>query len=553
MIKNTPVLWYTALFTAWSIDFLFWEKAPGISFLAFILVGLAALFTLSRKEDRPPDRLSLPLAAAVVVFAVLTIVREEPFTRVLNHLAALGLSALLLLTFRNGLWPRYAAGDYLLGGLRLLVDSLGGPIQLLTEDQSGKGSEKEAGENLADGDSDPDPEAEASDPDRGAEREARTGRKRALVPVIRGLLLAVPVLAVLGALLSAADPIFEAWYQDVINLFQLEKLPEYFGRSMLIALWTFLLAGLFLHALVKSEQGKLVSGGENWPPRLLGITETGIILGGVNALFLAFVFIQFRYFFGGEKNISLQGYTYSEYARRGFGELLGAAFFTLFLFMLLSSITTRDSRRAGTIFTGLTASLTAFIGVILVSSLQRLALYEAAYGFTRLRTYSHLCILWIGALFLGLLVLEITRRWEHFTLAAVLAVLGFILTLTVINVDGFIADRNLARAVEGETLDVHYLNSLSADAVPRLIQAAGQPGLTADQQKQIQAELACWAVMLNDRSQPWQSFTLPPYRARRLLNQNRELWEDIRAYRTTSGWSVLVDGDVRVCWIPGWD
>jgi hypothetical protein len=446
-------------------------------------------------------------------------------------------------------------GDYLLGGLRLLVDSLGGPIQLLTEDQSGKDSEKETEENQADGGSDPTLQAEGADPEGGAEDEPPTGRKRPFVPVIRGLLLALPVLAVLGALLSAADPIFAAWYQDVIDLFQLEKLPEYLGRSMLIALWTFLLAGLFLHALVKSERGKLVSSGKNWPPRLLGITETGIILGGVNALFLAFVFIQFRYFFGGEKNISLQGYTYSEYARRGFGELLGAAFFTLFLFMLLSSITRRDSRRSATVFTGLTASLTAFIGVILVSSLQRLALYEAAYGFTRLRTYSHLCILWIGALFLGLLILEITHRWEHFTLAAVLAVLGFILTMSAINVDGFIADRNLARAAEGETLDVSYLSTLSADVVPRLIQAAVQPELTEEQRDQLRAELACRAVILENRAQPWQSFTLPPYRAQRQLENHRALWEEFRTYRTLSGWAVLEDGEGRPCRIQdrGWD
>jgi hypothetical protein len=127
--------------------------------------------------------------------------------------------------------------------------------------------------------------------------------------------------------------------------------------------------------------------------------------------------------------------------------------------------------------------------------------------------------------------------------------------MSVINVDGFIADRNLARALEGEALDVSYLSTLSADAVPRLIRAAGQPELTAEQQTQIRAELACRAVILENRAQPWQSFTMPPYRAQRQLENHRALWEEFRTYRTLSGWAVLEDGEGRPCRIQdrGWD
>ncbi len=82
--------------------------------------------------------------------------------------------------------------------------------------------------------------------------------------------------------------------------------------------------------------------------------------------------------------------------------------------------------------------MTAFIGVILVSSLQRLALYEAAYGFTRLRTYSHLCVIWIGILFLAILVLEILGKHRYFTLVTLVSVAGFVLTMNAVNIDSFI-------------------------------------------------------------------------------------------------------------------
>ena len=45
----------------------------------------------------------------------------------------------------------------------------------------------------------------------------------------------------------------------------------------------------------------------------------------VNLLFLVFVWIQFVYLFGGQANISAEGYTYAEYARRGFFDAPPAA------------------------------------------------------------------------------------------------------------------------------------------------------------------------------------------------------------------------------------
>jgi len=48
------------------------------------------------------------------------------------------------------------------------------------------------------------------------------------------------------------------------------------------------------------------------------MTESTIIFASLIVLFGAFVLVQVRYFFGGGANISAEGYTYAEYARRGF-------------------------------------------------------------------------------------------------------------------------------------------------------------------------------------------------------------------------------------------
>ena len=529
MVKNRSTLWYAALIVGWAFDILYWKKPPGISFAIHVSLLLGVLAFLAYKEGVKPRASSLILVPLILVFSLLGFLREEPFTRTLNHLLSLGFLALLILSFQGGRWYAYTMSDYLVGGFRLIVNGIGLPFKSMTE-----------------------PREEEISPE--AQPVPRSGWKRS-APYLRGILLALPLVAVLASLLSAADPIFSDWLQDLIELLRLEKLPEYILRLVLISFWTFLLAGMYLYALTKSQEEKLVGAESPWPPRFLGFTETTIILGAINLLFFSFVSIQFRYFFGGEKNIALDGYTYSEYARRGFGELLAVAFFSLFIIMVLSGITKREGKRDRISFSALTGAMTALIGVILVSSLQRLALYEAAYGFTRLRTYSHICVIWIGILFLAILLLEIFQGNRYFTLATAGAIAGFVLTMNAVNVDAFITAKNLQRLSDQEAvLDTYYLNTLSNDAIPGLIGAVGDPRISADEKEDLAAILACRADALEERELKWPSFLVPSYRAKQALEINSDLWDELDI-NDDEPWSkhILQTEGEFYCGYQGWD
>ncbi len=522
MIKNKQLLWMAALIVGWGFDFFYWEKSLGISFSIHVALALTALLFVARKEDLHPAKTSLWILIPLVLFSVLTFIRQEPFTRFLNHAMTLALGAVFLITFRNGRYPQYHMVDYIEGGLKLLFNTFILPFQhLIIKEEE-------------------DPEHKAADPQQ-------TLTWKDILPYLRGVLLAIPVLALFLALFSAADPIFANRVESVMEFLHLEDLPEYIGRMVLIAIWTFLVAGLMLYGLLKSKEESFLGDEATWPPRFLGFKEAAVVMGSVNLLFFSFVVIQFRYFFGGSKNISVQGYTYAEYARRGFGELLAVAFFSLLLFLVLSAITHRPTRRHNRIFTASTVSLTLFVGIILASSLFRLRLYEMAYGFTRLRTYSHICILWIGALFAALLVLELFHRWRYFTLAGILAVLGFVFTLNVLNVDGFITRMNFKRAAQEEELDTDYLATLSNDAVPHLIRFADSPWATLDQQAEIKSSLACREALLRDRPTSWHGFLWSRYRAKQVLKDHREMWEAYRPFQKDGYWHVHVEGQIERC------
>jgi hypothetical protein len=114
------------------------------------------------------------------------------------------------------------------------------------------------------------------------------------------------------------------------------------------------------------------------------------------------------------------------------------------------------------------------VGVILGSALMRLLLYENAYGFTRLRTYTHVAIFWMGAVFLTFLVLLLAGRLRAFAPVVGVCFAGFVATLGLLNVDAFIVRQNVGRLRETGKVDVAYLASLSADAVPGLVELAGE-------------------------------------------------------------------------------
>ena len=217
----------------------------------------------------------------------------------------------------------------------------------------------------------------------------------------------------------------------------------------------------------------------------LGWTETGIILGAIDVLFIAFVIIQVRYLFGGTANITETGYTFAEYARRGFGELVAVAVLSLLVYLGLNTISKRETRGARIGFSIVSILLMANVLVMLASSLQRLLLYEGAYGFSELRTYTHVFIYWLAALIVVTIVLEILRQRGRFALALLVAGLGFAITLAVMNVDGFIVRQNVARTAQGEELDFNYLQQLGTDAVPAMVTAYQHPDLPQRSQRRV--------------------------------------------------------------------
>jgi len=474
-VKHTSRILWISLVLGLCFDLLFWKKPEGISFFLFILLVTAAGFVLAYFEGVKPGKLSWLLAGFSIVFSAMTFIRQEPFTNFINVLVSLACLALLALTFSNGMWIKYSLADTVVGFFRLSGAALGGGSSLLASSRK----------------NDINPEGEVPTPP--------LHRRISFWAIFRGLLLAFPIVFFLALLLVSADPVFSKELEKILDI---ERFIEYAVRLALVAIIAYLLSGVYQYSLEKSGRDDLIGREKPWFQPFLGFTESTIVLAGVNLLFTFFVIIQFKYFFGGQANIQIDGFTYAEYARKGFGELVWVAILSLMLFLGLSTVTRRDSALKQRWFSGMSLALVCLVGVILVSSFMRLNLLESAYGFTRLRAYSHVFMIWLGVLLVAVLILEIKRYRRGFAMAAFFTLIGFGLTLNVMNVDGFIAGANAARAEKILDLDYQYLQELSTDSVPPTLEAFRD---TKEPQVKhlLGAALACRASILETQLENW--------------------------------------------------
>jgi hypothetical protein len=503
-MKETPnKLWIVVIALGWALDFLFWQHEPGVNFAIFAALCVTAALYLLLSDGLRPNRANLILLALFVFFSAVTFIRAEPLTVFLAFTFTMLSMTLLAVSYLGGRWTQYTIADYVTRMLLLIASIIGRPITFGAEAKKAQ-----------------------------AEGEVRPSKYN-LWPVVRGLTIALPVVAIFAALLSSADVVFGQRMDDFVALFKLENLPEYIFRVIYILFAAYALAGVILHAATESKDAKLTSDDKPLVPAFLGFVESAIVLGSVVALFAAFVVIQFQYFFGGHANINVSGYTYSEYAVKGFGELVTVAFFALFMLLGLNAVTRRETERQRAIYSGLGVALVALLLVMLVSAYQRLGLYEAVYGFSRLRTYTHVVLYWIGALLVATIILEITHKEKYFTFAMLVASFGFAISLPLVNVDAFIVRQNIAHEIKSvssssnsssrvensDGFDEQYLTQLSDDAVPALVAAFNDKTVANDLHEQVGASLACVRYDREKYEQElsWQSFHLSRFNADRAL------------------------------------
>lgn len=467
------------------------SSGPGLNLFVLFAVLAAALGVVSRRAALRPSREAVAWIAVGLLFALALVLRAAPALQALAFLAASSAFALPALRAGRPWLRRSGVGDHLeaIGGA--VLHSGLGPLRFMVEgSRRGRGS---AGEGEA---------------TEGALqlRSGRSGRRP--WAILRGILFAMPLLFVFGALFMSADRVFA---EIVTNLFGVLDLEELFARLALIGLLGWLASG-YLSGFVTGTRVR--SWLEPVAPRpAVGILEAGTALALVDLLFAAFVLVQLRYLFGGATLVEVTpGLTYAEYAREGFAQLVVAAGLVLPCLLAADWLLRREGPRDEWTFRLLGSVQLVLLVVVIASAFQRVRVYQAAYGLTELRFYGAAFLAWLTLLSVWFAATILRGRRDRF--ASVAAVSGFALVaaLVILNPDARIAQANLARAGD---VDVAYLATLSADAAPALIGAL--PELPTEARCALAQGLQRrWGP---DGVRDWRSWNLAEARARRLVSQ----------------------------------
>ncbi|MGU3432264.1 DUF4153 domain-containing protein [Actinomycetes bacterium M1A6_2h] len=204
-------------------------------------------------------------------------------------------------------------------------------------------------------------------------------------------------------------------------------------------------------------------------PKARPVWDWAIPVLAVDAVFTVFVAVQLDTFFGGDEHVvSEPGLTYADYARSGFWQLLIVTALVLAVVAIvvrrIDTSAARDQRLARIVLGGL-CLLTL---VVVASAVHRMALYENEFGYTRLRLSVMAVELWLGVVFVILLLAGVRMSARLLPRTVLMSGAVAVLVVAAVNPDAYIAERNVDRYKASGRIDTSYLSTLSADAVPAL-------------------------------------------------------------------------------------
>jgi len=338
-----------------------------------------------------------------------------------------------------------------------------------------------------------------------------TGRA---APVVRGLLIAVPLVILFVALFSAADAVFAQITEDLVDWdLDLGSVP---ARLVVAGVVAWVAAGL-LAFVARGDDPAPQSGERGTASRLrIGSAEAVTVLVVLDLLFIGFVVLQATYLFGGRDTLAASGLTYSDYARRGFFELLAVAFLVGGL-VLAAERFVRDRPMT---YLAAAIGLVVLTIVVLASAFLRIRLYQDAYGWTELRFYVLAAIIWLAIGAVVAIVTLATNRSRWLLHAIVGLSFAFGLAFNIIGPVQLVTEQNIQRALHpelvapgGETgLDIFYLASLGDDAMPLL--AARLCDLDPTDAARFALETRTERLADDDSGRAWQAWNLSRERAR---------------------------------------
>ncbi|MBZ9688773.1 DUF4173 domain-containing protein [Clostridium estertheticum] len=329
--------------------------------------------------------------------------------------------------------------------------------------------------------------------------------------ILRGVIISIPLLIVILVLLTSADMVFKSYVSNFSIGFENISLGKIINHLMVIIIAFIIIFSYIWSFKYTCDEGENTRKDIQWEP----VTILTIIF-MINIVYLLFSIVQFSYLYGGGNNFIPQEFTYSEYARKGFFELVAVTIINFTILLTSMKFIKKDNKTINNVSNIFLTILVAFTFNMLFSAHYKMSLYEQTYGFTYLRIFVHIFMLMLFMLFIVALI-GIWKRNMPLNKAIIVIGLSMFILVNYINVDKIIASKNIDIYYETQKIDVQYLRSLSYDVIPEILK------LKDDSNPEVAKEVNNYLEdVKKDLSQGyfWYEFNYSKYRAMKIIDQN---------------------------------
>ena len=302
-------------------------------------------------------------------------------------------------------------------------------------------------------------------------KAAFSGRKKGkgISGAVLGIVLAIPVLAVVIVLLTNGDAAFENLTSKFADLL----FSGYAFASVLVTLVLSVYIFSVMYALrnrfavFDHEVSRRTVNGFHCLP----VSIINGFSGAVSAVYVVYLFSQLTYFFGafgGTIPASVK-MTVAEYSRRGFFKMSAVAVINLALIFLAVLLAKRSDGTIAKSVKGLSLFLCVFTEILIITAMSKMALYISRYGLTRKRVFVTAAILVMFVTFICVIARLFVQKFPYMKIAFSVFLVVYSL-LSVVNVNAVIANYNVNAYLSGylNTVDTEMLASFGSAGVEPL-------------------------------------------------------------------------------------
>ncbi len=293
--------------------------------------------------------------------------------------------------------------------------------------------------------------------------------------VLAGLLLAVPLLAVLLILLMNSDAAFESFADGIISKLS-DSLPRFdfdlFAFASLI-FTPYIVSMLFAFKYgIDSEKGITLRANIK-KLRFANTAFLGGFLGSVCLLYVVYLLSQTAYFFSafGGKLPDGTEITLAEYARRGFFEMSAVAAINLCLIGAGAIFSKRQGEKFTKIFKALALFLCVFTMVLITTAMSKMILYINELGLTHKRLAVSVFNVLMFLAFIFIIIRLFKKHFPYFRYISVIS-LVVVTVFMLVGSDSIIGYYNTACYLSGKhdtlDLDLLYYDLNNYDSVKNL-------------------------------------------------------------------------------------